>query len=246
MQINESRENEVLILGPVGHLDTRSQGDFEKVVLERLQSGERRFIIDMVEVEYLASAGLRVLLMLAKKLKSIEGQLVICGMNEHVLEVFNVAGFSSFFTINETRDEALATLGSIVDVDPAAAKLANLTARLLETTRREGEEMAPPPPEAVEVAKRVARIFGVPQEESKARPAPPQKTSPVAPPPAATDAAQAPRPTPAQPSTPKAAPAPAVAPPAASAPSPDDTVKMPPLRFDDKKGCIGALMFWKK
>lgn len=241
MQINESRENEVMILGPVGHLDTRSQGDFEKVVLEKLQEGERRFIVDMVEVEYLASAGLRVLLMLAKKLKSTEGQLVICGMNEHVLEVFNVAGFSGFFTITQTKDEALATLGDVTDVDPVAVKLASLTARLFETTRREGEETAQPPPEAVEVAKRVAAIFGVPQEPPKPKPAPPK--------PAPEEAAEA-KPEPAKPapaveSPPKPEPpkpAPAVS---GKAPEPEATVKAPPLE-DEKPGCLGALMFWKK
>lgn len=229
MQINESRENEIIILGPVGHLDTRSQGDFEKAVLERLQAGERRFIVDMVEVEYLASAGLRVLLMLAKKLKSSEGQLVICGMNEHVLEVFNVAGFSSFFTINNTKDEALATLGSIADVDPAAAKLASLTSRLFETTRREGEETAAPTPEAIEVAKRVAAIFGMPTEKPKPRSAPAPK------PPACAPVAQAPKPAPVP-----VAPSPRPRPPVRQ------TVKAPPTTDEKLQGCLGALMFWKR
>lgn len=238
MQINESRENDVLILGPVGHLDTRTQGDFEKVVLERLQGGERRFIIDMVEVEYLASAGLRVLLMLAKKLKSTDGQLIICGMNEHVLEVFNVAGFSGFFTIKANKDEALSAFGTISDVDPAAIKVASLTARLFETTRREGEESVPPPPEAVEVAKRVAAIFGMPQA-APAKPAPKPKPTPP-PEPAPAPAAEAPKPAPAVavPDKPAAPAAPAPKPPS------EETVKMPAL--EENKGCMGALMFWKK
>jgi anti-anti-sigma factor len=243
MQINESRENEILILGPVGHLDTRTQGDFEKVVLEKLQGGERRFIVDMVDVEYLASAGLRVLLMLAKKLKSTEGQLVICGMNEHVLEVFNVAGFSTFFTINPTRDEALATLGSIAEVDPAAAKLASLTSRLLETSRGDGEDAAPPTEEAVAVAKRVAAIFGVPQEEPKPKPKPKPKPVDVSP-----AAVEAPKPEPAKPAPAvpmPAKPAPAVSSAPKSTASPEETVKMAPLD-EQLKGCLGALMFWKR
>lgn len=239
MQIHESRENEILILGPVGHLDTRTQSDFEKVVLEKLQAGERRFIIDMVEVEYLASAGLRVLLMLAKKLKSTEGQLVIAGMNEHVLEVFNVAGFSTFFAIQDTKDEALATLGSIAEVDPAAAKLASLTSRLLETSRGDGEQEAPPSEDAIAVAKRVAAIFGVPQEAPKPKPKP--KPAEVA-----TDESDKPEPAKPEPAKPAPAipakPAPAVG--ATPTPEPDETVKAPPLE-DDKKGCLGALMFWK-
>jgi anti-anti-sigma factor len=242
MQINESRENEILILGPVGHLDTRTQVDFEKVVLEKLQTGERRFIIDMVEVEYLASAGLRVLLMLAKKLKSTDGQLVICGMNEHVLEVFNVAGFSGFFTINATKEEALETLGDFDDVDPVAVKLASLTARLFETTRREGEETVQPTEEAVAVAKRVAAIFGVPQDAPKARPTPPPKRAePEAPAEAKPEPA---KPAPAAPAKPEPAkPAPAVASP--PPPPAEETVKAPPLE-DEKPGCLGALMFWKR
>lgn len=235
MQINESRENDILILGPVGHLDTRTQGDFEKVVLERLQAGERRFIIDMVEVEYLASAGLRVLLMLAKKLKSTEGQLVICGMNEHVLEVFNVAGFSGFFTIKDTRGEAVSTMVAVEDFDPAAMKVASLTSRLFEMTRREGEEVAQPTEDAVAVAKRVAAIFGVPQVEPP-KPAPKPKPQPAEP--AVAPAGDAPAP---------AAPAPArpTPPPAIPAPPAEETIKAPALE-DEKPGCLGALMFWKR
>lgn len=138
MQIREDNHQDVLILAPVGHLDTRSQHEFEVKVLEKLTAGERRFLIDMAEVEYISSAGLRVMLMLAKKLGGTEGQLVLAGMNPHVHQVFEISGLTGVFTIRKDREEAL---GAFSSVDPTIAKVANLASRLMDVSRGEGAAM---------------------------------------------------------------------------------------------------------
>jgi len=63
-------------------------------------------------VEYISSAGLRVLLMLAKKLQGTGGRLVLCAMPESVRLVFELAGFLPIFEIEDTRQAAVSRLGA--------------------------------------------------------------------------------------------------------------------------------------
>jgi len=64
-------------------------------------------------VTFLSSSGLRILLMLARELKSTGGELRLCAMQPPVAEVFSLTGFNQIFTIHRTRDEALAALAAL-------------------------------------------------------------------------------------------------------------------------------------
>jgi anti-sigma B factor antagonist len=67
MEIRDKKEGEVIILEPVGRIDTNTSGEFEDKIVEVLDRGETRFVIDLKEIDYISSAGLRVFLMAAKK-----------------------------------------------------------------------------------------------------------------------------------------------------------------------------------
>lgn len=136
MEIHEARSGDFLILEPVGHLDTRTANEFEKKIVQCLGAGERRFIIDLVSIEYMSSAGLRVLLMLAKKSDGIDGEVILCSLNDSVREVFDIAGFHSVFTIVPSREAALSNEAR----RPRAARIFNLAARLLAIRKKSGEE----------------------------------------------------------------------------------------------------------
>jgi len=170
-EIRQGDRNGFVVLAPVGRLDTKTAPDLEKKVVELLRSGTRRFVIDFGPTEYVSSAGLRVLLMLAKKLAGGEGRLVMCGMSAAVREVFDIAGFASVFTIVSTLDEvAAASPGGT-----RGEQLAERAAGALGAARAP----APRPPVAPavsELAARAAKALGVKLPE-----APP----PAAPPPAA-------------------------------------------------------------
>jgi stage II sporulation protein AA (anti-sigma F factor antagonist) len=66
----------------------------------------------MTGVEYISSAGLRVLLLAAKRLKPPQGALVLCGIAPSVRTVLELAGFMSLFAVEPTRPQALARLES--------------------------------------------------------------------------------------------------------------------------------------
>ena len=73
-----------------------------------LDGGARRVVIDLAGVEYISSAGLRVLLLAAKRLRPPQGSLVLCGLGPSVRTVLELAGFMSLFVVEPGREQALA------------------------------------------------------------------------------------------------------------------------------------------
>jgi anti-anti-sigma factor len=110
MEIREERAADVLIVAPTGRLDTTTSTDLEKHLLGRLDANERRLVVDLTGIEYVSSAGLRVLLLVAKRLRTTSGDLVLCGLGPAVRQVFELAGFLSLFRLEASRDQALARL----------------------------------------------------------------------------------------------------------------------------------------
>jgi stage II sporulation protein AA (anti-sigma F factor antagonist) len=110
IEIREERSGPVLVLAPVGRLDSNSAPELERTLLAHLARGERRMVVDMLGVEYISSAGLRVLLMLAKRLSG-SGRLVLCSLGPAVRQVFELAGFVAIFELAASRPLALARAG---------------------------------------------------------------------------------------------------------------------------------------
>jgi anti-anti-sigma factor len=102
---------DVVVVAPQGRLDRTTACAFEAELVPRADAGDRRLIVDFAEVSYISSAGLRVLLMAAKKAKAGGVTFALAGMGTRVEEVMDLSGFSSFFTIYATRADALAALG---------------------------------------------------------------------------------------------------------------------------------------
>ncbi|MDY0041016.1 MAG: STAS domain-containing protein, partial [Desulforhabdus sp.] len=97
----------VVILVPKGRLDSNTSDDFEKRLLGLVSAGETSLIIDFKDLDYISSAGLRVLLKTAKELKRKNGQLAFCAVKDYIREIFELSGFVSFFPIHPTLEESL-------------------------------------------------------------------------------------------------------------------------------------------
>ncbi len=110
LRILEEASAAALVVAPVGRVDSSTAGDLERRLLERLAEGERRVVIDLADVQYISSAGLRVLLLTLNKLRSAGGRLVLCSMGQSVREVFELAGFTTIFTIEASRGLAQARI----------------------------------------------------------------------------------------------------------------------------------------
>lgn len=97
MTINKLFEGESLTLTLTGRLDTNSSPALE-AELKQSVGGIKELIFDFSGVEYISSAGLRVLLA-AQKVMNRQGSMKLIGVNDDVMEVFEITGFSDILTI---------------------------------------------------------------------------------------------------------------------------------------------------
>ena len=97
MQINYNREAEKLTVAPAGRLDTATAPEFEKQLGEILQ-GVSELVLDMKKVEYVSSAGLRVILKIQKVMHG-QGKMKLTRVNESIMEILEITGFSDILTI---------------------------------------------------------------------------------------------------------------------------------------------------
>jgi anti-sigma B factor antagonist len=107
MDISEKRMEGVVVLSVKGRIDSNTSDEFEKTLLGRVQEGENRFILDFQELDYISSAGLRVLLKATKELKKTRGRMCLCSIRDYIQEVFDMSGFSSFLPIHPDVQESL-------------------------------------------------------------------------------------------------------------------------------------------
>jgi anti-anti-sigma factor len=101
--------SDALVLALRGRLDTTSAGPTEAAINDEIQRGAQRLVLDFREVSYVSSAGLRVVLLIAKKMKSMGGRLVLFGLSPSVKEVFAISGFLQILTVQDDRETALAS-----------------------------------------------------------------------------------------------------------------------------------------
>lgn len=93
-----------------GQINSANAAAIEAEVLGLVTGGARNLVLDFSALDYISSAGLRMVLVVAKRLKQHGGQLVLCGMQPHVREVFDISGFLAILNVEPGRAEALARL----------------------------------------------------------------------------------------------------------------------------------------
>ena len=97
MTIEKTKNGTSLTLAVAGRLETLTAPELEKVVKEEL-TGVTDLVFDLSALEYISSAGLRVLLS-AQKIMNAQGAMKVTGVSEIVQEVFDITGFSDILTI---------------------------------------------------------------------------------------------------------------------------------------------------
>jgi len=107
MEIKKEKRNNITCLRIEGCLDASNSSIAEKNVLDTVAAEGANLIIDLSELQYISSAGLRVILVIAKDIKAKNGKIVLCSMAEGVKKVFEISGFTSIFDIQDNIEAAL-------------------------------------------------------------------------------------------------------------------------------------------
>ena len=110
MNIDVSREQDLVVLKTEGRIDATTCGQLDAAIAEVFDGGDSRFVIDMTGVEYISSAGLGVLLKGAKRARGAGGKIALSGLQESVTDVFEVSGFLTLFTVHASAGEAAGSL----------------------------------------------------------------------------------------------------------------------------------------
>lgn len=92
-----------------GQINSTNAASTEAEILALITAGQKNLLLDFSALDYISSAGLRLVLVVAKRLKQDGGKLVLCGMQTHIREVFDISGFLAILNVVETRAEALAS-----------------------------------------------------------------------------------------------------------------------------------------
>jgi anti-sigma B factor antagonist len=107
IEISEKKQDGTMILSVKGRVDSNTSPAFEQKILELIKCGEARFVLNFEELDYISSAGLRVLLKAVKDLKKSNGALHLCCIKDYIKEVFVMSGFDAFLPIHATVEDSL-------------------------------------------------------------------------------------------------------------------------------------------
>ena len=112
LEVRQERDGDALVLLPVDRIYGGNARAFELLLMKFIDGGERRVVIDCSHLEFISSAGLRVLLVSARALETHKGRLAICGMTTGVEEIYRMSGLHRIVPVEASRKAAVAASGT--------------------------------------------------------------------------------------------------------------------------------------
>ncbi|MDK2743573.1 MAG: STAS domain-containing protein [Nitrospira sp.] len=107
MTVVSRQSGTVMIVTPQGRFDTNGAPEVERVLMEHIERGVKQIVLDLSNVEYVSSIGLRVILKAVMAMTRIGGRVVLCDGNDHVRTVLQLSGAMIMALHASTLDEAI-------------------------------------------------------------------------------------------------------------------------------------------
>ncbi len=98
---------DVRVVRIAGNLDSQTAPVAQEQLMQLIDEGATKILVDFEDLNYISSSGLRMLLVARKRLEVTSGQLRICNLNTMVRDVFDTSGFSDIFSVYGSQAEAL-------------------------------------------------------------------------------------------------------------------------------------------
>lgn len=99
MEIISNTQGKWKIVSITGRFDAQTSKEIDKQLMASINLGDRFIALDLTDMQYISSAGLRILLSIRKALKGLKGNFVLVNPNENIMEVLELSGFSRIFLI---------------------------------------------------------------------------------------------------------------------------------------------------
>ena len=111
MNVQVEQHEGVLVAMVEGRVDSSNSQDFERQLQEAIVDDVRSVVMDLDQLAYISSAGLRVVLLVAKTLGQRKVNISLCALSDPVQSVFEISGFNRIIKIYDTRADALEAAG---------------------------------------------------------------------------------------------------------------------------------------
>lgn len=109
MEISTEELKQVSVMAVSGRVDSATAPELENSLKKLVEAEKTQIVLDLKNVEYMSSAGLRAMVSTLKAVKRVNGDLRLASPSPRVEEVLRLAGLTSIFSIHPTRDEAVAS-----------------------------------------------------------------------------------------------------------------------------------------
>ena len=106
MEVFINTSENIVIITVEGSIDSKTAGDLQSQILGKV-SETNNVLLDLSKVDFVSSAGLRMLLMIYRQIKSKNGKVILVGVSDEIRDVMSMTGFINFFSITDTIDSAL-------------------------------------------------------------------------------------------------------------------------------------------
>ena len=95
------------MIGIDGRLDTTNYSVLEKKLMELIDTGQSKLLVNLSEMDYVSSSGLRILLMALKRITVAKGKFALCSLQPNIKEIFEISGFTNIFEIYDNEEKGL-------------------------------------------------------------------------------------------------------------------------------------------
>ena len=112
MQIDTRPVDDLTVIDMTGRLDTSTSDDAYDELVRIAKSGVSNVVLNLDKMEYINSSGLRVMLMAAKLIRSLNGDMKVCNANGLVKEVLETSGFDNIISIHDQENDAIEAFGA--------------------------------------------------------------------------------------------------------------------------------------
>ena len=116
-QVDWERVAGVLIAAPAGRVDSANSADFRAAMESGIPPGERALLLDLQHLSYMSSAGLSVILTVARKFRQTGQTIAMCGLSGPIRSVVSLSGFDKIIPVHESRAAALEAFPAVDEAD---------------------------------------------------------------------------------------------------------------------------------
>ena len=110
MEISTERDGAALIVAASGRVDGSNSQEFQEGLDAVIDASCRAVVLNLEQLSYISSSGLRVMLLVARKLQRQDAKFALCSLSDSIREVFEISGFDRIIPVHASRPEAVAAV----------------------------------------------------------------------------------------------------------------------------------------